>query len=250
MNSPMNISPEEWELIDSFLENNDFPDELAILNNGLTSIPNIKEKIEYIKTINEEIEDCIRKSKIKEFHNQVPNSTGSAQSKIVSFSKFNNRTIWYSIAASIAVIIGIFWLFKTNDAPEKLFAKHFKPDIGLPLKMSPTNDYDFYEGMVDYKQENYREAITKWEILWMDNPESDTLNYFLGVAHLALGNAVQSLKYLENQNRFQTSIFKDEANYYAALANIKKGNYEAAKSLLENNPTVRNSNLLIELNNQ
>jgi tetratricopeptide (TPR) repeat protein len=137
---------------------------------------------------------------------------------------------------------------KSNSPFEKIFAENFKPDIGLPLKMNTENAHGFYEGMLDYKQENYKEAIEKWQVLLKTTPENDTLNYYLGVAHLALGKAAKSLEYLESQERFRQGIFKEDAAWYAALAKIKEGKPEEAGLLLQKYPSKRNSNLLNELN--
>lgn len=141
-------------------------------------------------------------------------------------------------------------MMDNSSTSEEIFAKNFKPDVGLPLKMGTVGTYGFYEGMLDYKQENYKEAIAKWQILLEENPDSDTLNYFLGVANLALGNGDESLEYLQNQERFQQGMFKEDAAFYAALAKIKDGKFEEAKVFLKNNPSTKNTSLLKELEKQ
>jgi len=246
MKSPINISSEEWNLIEDYLNQKSELDKDAIMNKELTSIPNIEEKIAYIEKVKEEIEDSIRQSKIKEFHEQLPAAENYNSTLMLKNKKTKSNAIWYAMAAVLVVLLGIFWMMNTNS-PEKIFAKNFKPDIGLPLKMGTTNSYNFYEGMLDYKQENYTDAISKWQDLWKENPESDTLNYFLGVAHLAQGNAPKALVFLENQEKFQQSYFEEDAAYYAALAKIKEGKFEDARLLLKDKPSTRNTKLLNEI---
>lgn len=247
MNSPHNITPEEWDLIETWLDNKDFPGEAPLLKKKLTTISNVFQKIDYVKKVREEIEDNIRYSKIREFHNSISNDEKDSDIKTITSKKIKSNAVWYAIAATLAVLFGVFWMMDHSKASDRIFAKNFKPDIGLPLKMSETNRYGFYEGMLDYKQENYKEAIEKWQILWLINPENDTLNYFLGVANLAEGNAIQASEYLQNQERFQHGIFKEDAAWYAALAKIKKGKFKEAKAFLESNPSVRNKRLMNEL---
>lgn len=247
MNAPINISPEEWDLIETWLDQKETPGETPMLSDKLTQIPNISQKIEHVEKVREEIEDSIRQSKIKEFHTHISTDKKPAGIKGMVFKRIKPNLIWYA-AAILVISFGIFWMVDHKDNSEKIFAKHFTPDIGLPLRMSTANASGFYEGMLDYKQENYTAAIEKWQILVKTNPENDTLNYFLGVANLALGNSAVSLKYLGNQERFQQGIFKDDAAFYAALANIKEGKFKEAGVLLKSHPSIRNTNLINELN--
>lgn len=264
MKSSINISSREWDLIETWLNQVDVQEKAPMLNEQLTQIPDIAKKIEHVKKIREEIEDSIRQSKIKEFHHNIPNSSDNPddyreQDQVVSIDKKESSTksittkktkskeVWYAAAAVLVALIGIYWMMAGSNTSEKTFAENFRPDIGLPLKMDITNAHAFYEGMLDYKQENYKDAIEKWEVLLKTKPENDTLNYFIGVAHLALGNAPKSLVYLEHQERFHQGIFKEDAAWYAALAKIKEGKFEEAGRLLQKYPSARNTNLLNKL---
>lgn len=247
MSTPKHISPEEWDLIENWLDQNDVPANTQMLSDKLTQIPNISQKIEHVEKVREEIKDSIRRSKIKEFHKHISADQESSDIKSIAPIKSNSNRIWYVAAAVLVVFIGIYWMMGTSNTSEKIFAKNFKPDNGLPLRMNTTDASGFYEGMLDYKQENYSDAIAKWEALLKVKPENDTLNYFLGVTNLALGNGSKSLEYLQNQERFQQGIFKEDAAWYASLASIKEGKPEEAKTFLKNNSSIRNKKLLKEL---
>lgn len=249
MKSQIYILPEEWHFIETYLDQKDDLRKLA-LNEKLNQITNFEQKIEYVAKIREEIEGTIRQSKIKEFHKHISEDEDDSDFNKTASKRINSKTIWFTAAAMLVVLFGIFWMMDSSSTSEEIFAKNFKPDVGLPLKMGTVATYGFYEGMLDYKQENYKEAIAKWQILLEENPDSDTLNYFLGVANLALGNADESLEYLQNQERFQQGMFKEDAAFYAALAKIKEGKYEEAKVFLKNNPSNTNTNLLKELEKQ
>ncbi len=248
MNAPINITPEEWNLIETWLDQKDSQDKAPLLDEQLAHIPTISQKIEHIKKVREEIEDSIRQSKIREFHNSISTDEKDSGIRTIANKRIRSNTVWYAAAAVVVLLFGFFWMMGNKSHSEKIFAKNFKPDIGLPLKMNTANATGFYEGMLEYKQQNYKEAIAKWQDLLKANPENDTLNYFLGVANLALGDASKSIEYLENQERFLQGIFKEDAAYYAALARIKKGKLKEAKVLLESIPSIRNTKLLNELN--
>ncbi|MDY0102046.1 MAG: hypothetical protein RBS07_03855 [Lentimicrobium sp.] len=247
MNTPNNLSSQEWDLIETCLDHNGAQGQAPLLNEKLNQIPDVDRKEAYVKKVREEIEDSIRQSKIREFHKHVLSDKKDSGMKNIANRITKSNAVWYAIAAILVVFFGILWLLKSNSTAEKIFAENFKPDIGLPLKMNTEDANIFYEGMLDYKQENYKHAIDKWQVLQKINPENDTLNYFLGVAHLALGNAAKSLEYLENQEHFRQSIFKEDATYYAALAKIKEGTMEEARIFLQKYPSKKNTDLLNEL---
>lgn len=249
MKPQIHILPEEWHFIETYLDQKNVQSNPFYIDN-LKQIPDVEQKIKHVENIREEIEDCIRRSKIKEFHKHISDEEVKPDFKKEPIKRTKSKAIWYSTAAILLVLFGIFWMMNDKPTSENLFATNFKPDIGLPLKMGTANSYEFDEGMLDYKQENYREAIVKWQSLLVENPNNDTLNYFLGVANLALGNADKSLEYLQNQERFKNGMFKEDAAYYAALAKIKDGKFEEAKVFLKNNPSTKNTSLLKELEKQ
>lgn len=248
MKPQINITQEEWDIIENWLEQNKNLVRTVFWKEKLVRIPNLEKKIEYVNTVREEIEDSILQSKIKEFHKHISADNEPSGIKSIANRKIKSNSVWFTAAAVLVLLVGIYWMMDKSNPSEKIFAENFKPDIGLPLKMSTANANGFYEGMLEYKQGNYKEAIEKWEVLLKVNPESDTLNYFLGVANLALGNETKSLEYLENQECFRQSIFKEDAAYYTALAKIKEGKFEEAKVFLQKNPSARNTKLLNELN--
>lgn len=240
MNPQIHITPEEWSLIEAHL------DDLSVPKASLMHIPQLEEKISHIQTTREDIEDSIRQLKIKEFHAHLGDESESELKTIALKKSYSNR-MWYAMAAVLVVALGMFWFLERPSASERLYVEHFKPDIGLPLKMGTTNSIEFYEGMLAYKQGNYNSAIDQWQTLLKDNPKNDTLNYFLGVSYLAEGNASTALQYLENQKQFHGGIFKEDAAFYAALAMLKEGRVDAARQLLEKNPSTRNTSLLKQM---
>ncbi len=147
-----------------------------------------------------------------------------------------NRTNFnrYRIAASVAVLVAVgIWFFNRQSHNEKLYYEYFSPDPGLPTVMGEIDNYPFYEAMVDYKRGEYDIAIEKWEKLKSIKPDNDTLNYFLGNAHLANGNTAEAIDFFKNTLKSQTSPFHKEARYYMALGLLKKNNVPEAIKHLE-----------------
>lgn len=247
MKPHIKITPFEWDTIETYLDTQKISEADLPVDENLSNIPELNAKIRHILQVRSEIEDAIKQSKIKEFHQQITDNERESEKKIGFSRKKNILPLFLSIAAILILLFGIFWMMDRKEEPAQLFAKNFKPDIGLPLKMSTSTSNGFYEGMLEYKQENYAEAIEVWEKLLVFDPQNDTLNYFLGVANLALGKEDKSLEYLHDPQLFLNGMFSEDASYYAALAEIKKGDFENAKKHLNNKPSSRNKKLLDQL---
>lgn len=157
------------------------------------------------------------------------------------------RVVYWAAACAAAVLVIVFFTQNTKSSPERLFAKHFSPDPGLPTTMSSTKQYDFYDGMVNYKLEEYQIALKKWEPLLKQHPKNDTLNYFVGVAYLALGNSEKALPYLNTVLNETTGIFKEDAVHYKIMALLKEGKNTEAIKLLQTHPSDKNNKILLEL---
>ena len=250
MKKNQDISQVEFESIENYLNNNLSLDEKIAFEKSILETPLLANKIEEVKQLLLGIESAVLKNNLDNFHEEL-HPVRKIQSETLdakeSPKKPKNMAIFYSIAAAIIIVFGIFWFMRDSNTPEKLFAKHFTPDPGLPTVMSTTRDYSFYEGMVDYKRKEYSVAIKKWEKLVSEKENNDTLNYFLGVAYLAEGDAETSLKYLEPAQKFNNGIFKEDAYYYVALAKLKTGELEEAKKLLKENPSEKIKALLNSL---
>lgn len=203
--------------------------ELNDFNQLLELDDEFKTKVEDVKTMLLSIENQSLKEQLDEFHKNIP------KTKVKKSKDKKVRYLYYSkfaAAAALIIAVGSIWFFSTPQN-EKLYAKHFKPDPGLPTTMSSTDNFEFYDGMVSYKHGDYDIAIDKWKTLKESSPENDTLNYFLGIAFLANKNVPDAIPYLENAADAEDDfVFLNDTYYYLGLAYMKEGNIELAKKNL------------------
>lgn len=239
------ISQNLLETIERYINKNMTKQELEEFEEKLQD-PKFKSQVDDIKTLLLGIETQSLKEQLDEFHKEIPEPEIPLINEPSKVRFLNFRKI--AAAAAIIITIGSFWFFSGNTN-EKLYAKHFTPDPGLATTMSETANFEFYDAMVNYKQGDYKTAISKWEILLEGKPKNDTLNYFLGVAHLADKNEKSAIKYLDIVIQDSDSNFKNDAHYYIGLAHLKADNVELAKKNL-NFSTIDNSKkILLDLNN-
>jgi tetratricopeptide (TPR) repeat protein len=110
--------------------------------------------------------------------------------------------------------------------------------------MSATDNYAFEKAMIDYKKGDYPAAIQAWDSLKKRQPANDTLNYFLGAAHLANKNHGQAVTYLKSVTASATSFFKGDAYWYLGLALLKEGKTEEARAAIQQSTNLNKKELL------
>lgn len=243
MNPNSNISQELLESIERYLNETMNLEELKTFEDKLNSDQAFKSQVEDVKTLLFGIEFQSLKEELNIFHESIINKENEKpSSKVISL---NFRKI--AVAAVIIIAAGSFW-FLNQNSNNKLYANYFTPDPGLATTMSETSNFEFYDAMVNYKQGDYKTAISKWEELYNIKPKNDTLNYFLGVAQMANKNEDKAISYLEKVTSLSDSNFKNEAYYYLGLAYLKNDNLELAKKNLTFSTVDNSKALLSELN--
>ncbi len=133
-----------------------------------------------------------------------------------------------AIAASLALIIGIFWVFSNNQNPERLADAYIEKSLGsLPSMMGSQAD-SLQMGVELYNKKAYPEAQKIFEKLSKNN--SKALEY-LGLTALqqeqydAAIQAFAQLATIEPQ--------KSRAQLLLALSHIKKGEKEKSFEILK-----------------
>jgi len=253
VNSNNNITQEQLERIERYL-NDSVPDEQRRqFEHQLKTDEAFKLLVADVKIMLLGIESASLKSNLDDFHDDmVPVKTlephKSPSEKTTQLKKTRIKIIKLMAAAAVIIFIGAFWLESRSSSTEKLFARHFTPDPGLPTTMGVTKNFEFYDAMVNYKQGDYKTALDKWQTLLFSRQQNDTLHYFIGVTHLANGDEEEAINYLKNLIEKESISFKKETAYYLGLAYLKADNVEDAKKYLTFSGTESATQLLSELN--
>ncbi len=158
---------------------------------------------------------------------------------------FRKRRTWY-IAAAIVLIVSSTGLILWQQTREKdLYARYFQSDPGLPVVMSSTDAYSFYDGMVSYKEGQFNDAIAKWETIGRMQGYSDTLQYYVGMAHIQIAKYTEAVTPLQAVAENNESAFHEKATWYLALVYIKLGDKASAARWLKSIPGYEQATLLL-----
>ena len=220
-NDSSNITGEELELFDRYLNNEMQEEERRLLTEKLEKSELLRQKVNYVRELQLGISEAALQEDMNQFHANIIVETQSNDQK-KSPIKFKK----YALAAmTVGTLLAISWLlrFQTNKQ-DKIFTTFYKPDPGLITAMSTQQDYIFDKGMVAYKIGNYKEAIQLWHSLEPERINSDTLQYFLGNAYLAQQENTKALDYLIKVSEKKQSAFYEDANWYLGLVYLKMNN--------------------------
>lgn len=227
MSNTNDISPEDLELIDRYLQDRLQDTELASFEERMAADSDWQQKVNEVRLLSLGISEAALEEKLDRFHTEM----NRPALKIAH--KKDNRKKWLAAAAVIVIVIlGGVQLFQ-KPAHEKLFAAYYKPDPGLPVVMGEEgkSNYTLYDGMIDYKEGNYTKAIEKWKSI--GDSHTDTLSYYMGLANMSAGNMEQAVKYLDDVLGKEGNVYQQKATWYLALIYIKQDNKEAAANLLK-----------------
>ena len=231
MNNDFNITQEELELIDKYL-NKQLPEsELAAFEKKLADDETWRDKVDQIRFMSIGIQESTLSAKLNNFHSLLNVEANGKTQKSIEIN-WGKRL---AVAASTILVVGtLSWLlFFKKTVNEQLFANYYQADPGLPTLMGVSDNYEFDKAMVDYKMGDYDKALKTWEGLLKDNANNDTLNYFIASAHLADNNPESSLAFFDKVIGSTNSVFLQDAQWYKALILLNKGNKQEAINLLQ-----------------
>jgi len=206
-----NEIPANFERIERYLMNEMSAEEEQDFLLELKKDDTMREEMEAQREMQLSIEMGSMGEAMNEIHEGVASSSNSPSGKN-----------WIAIAAGFALLVSVgIWAVNQGSQTENLFAEYATTDPGVPVPMSATDNYDFYDGMVDYKETNYQAALAKWDSLLAENPENDTLNFYHGAALFNLENYRAAIPYFDTAEANSTSTIRDKAQWYRVLTGLK-----------------------------
>ncbi len=144
---------------------------------------------------------------------------------------FRSRTGIIAVAASVLLlVVGYFGLFY-NPEPS-LYAQFEYVDPGIPVLMSQTDEYELYDAMSYYSEEDYATAEDKLRALTQTNTQNDTLFYYLGASQLYQSKLKSAIENLDIVSKNTDSEYQEKAEWLKTLAHLKEGNNQEVEQML------------------
>lgn len=237
------IPQDEFELIERYLSKELSTTEQLAFEQRLAADTQLQQWLKQARLFSVGIQEAALTEKIETFHS-VPDLNKQAPVVKINWIK----RIAVAAAVILAVTTGVIWLTSQKNTNEKLYAAYFKPDPGLPTVMGVEENYAFDKAMVDYKTGQYTAAIDSWMKLKETNPNSDTLNYFIGAALLAKQETKNAIACFDKVTANTKTVFLNEAYWYKGLAFLKEGKQQEAIICIQQSKHPQMEALLKKLN--
>lgn len=154
------------------------------------------------------------------------------ESRSVIRPLWQRATPYLAVTASVLLLITGWYLLRPPQH-ERLYAAHFEAAPGLPTTLGLSDDPTFAEGMIAYKQQQYEQALLRWQPLLARDQASDTLQFYLGVAQLGRGAPKEAEPWLQTVVEQPDSPYQPDAQWYLALAYLRQGKQQATREELQ-----------------
>ncbi len=246
-NNKDHISQELFETIDRYLRGEMTEEERVLFEDRIQADEALKSNVEEQRKLIWAVEESAIRERLNSIHRRFFGDGKQANRR--GFFSFPAKTFFRAAIIILFLAIGSYFLFFHKSFNERLYATYFKPDPGLPTVMGTSENFAFYDAMVDYKRGEYDKAIQKWEKQQIQKPANDTLNYFLGLAFLANDNPEKAIPYLEAAVKTRKFIFIDDANYYLGMAFLKMGNMEKSRAYFSLSGSKKAKELINKIDN-
>lgn len=223
---------ENFDLIERYLLGKMTAGEKAAFEERLEKEPDLQTEKDTMADLILGVESLGLKNKLK--GRKIGEEANGKVVKMEPKRKFSFQKL--AIAASVAAVFFCGWWFLNPGLNEddQLYSSAFVTDPGLPTRMSETENYNFYDAMVEYKMENYDKAIEEWTKS-PKNIGKDTLDYYLGMAYLNKGDYSKAEEMLTGVK--DDSALSSKAQWYLLSILIKEKKYSEAKQMLKELPS-------------
>lgn len=225
----MNNQNEIRELIDRYLQGEMSDKEKVTFEQRLIDEPDLREEFENQKKIIDIVSAGALKEKLEELHLRH-------QIKKRNHGRFYLYTAT-AVAATFAIVLSFWFMYQpaAGTPYEQMIASVYFKDPGLPTLMSTAEtNREFELAMIDYKLGDYRSSLDRLTALSEENPQNDTIRFYLGVNWFELGNFQRAGQLFEELRTSDSRYVIEKAEWYSALNYLHLEDREKAGELFNN----------------
>ena len=207
------------EEIERYLMDELSPAEAEDFEKSMTSDPNLRAAVHEMRTLMLGIETGALQHTLTSIIQEEAEDTQAIVKHMVPPRKKPNQS-WLAIAASLLVLVAALYFIISPSPDQPYYQAYYTVDPGLPTPMSATDDFSFYDAMVDFKNEKYALAVEKWEHLLSQDSQNDSLIYYLGSAELAQGHNIKASYHFSKLIDDIDGPFVNESRWYWSICQL------------------------------
>lgn len=240
------MNPDLLEKIEDFLEQRISKAELEDYAKE-NDVRDLNEKIEWFKEsimaieadgLRDQLQDLFsdeslridpnKNSTLQKDYSSKQETKGSDEESKVR--KLNPMRWLVSAAAALLIFaVGSYIFSSLNQSGSNLYAEYEYKDPGLPITMSQSDNYELYDALTYYEEENYETAEAKLSKLLSSKSTNDTLLYYIGACQFYQNKISLAKANLIQVEKDDQSIFNDKADWLIVLCHLKENKTAKAK---------------------
>ncbi len=217
----MKLDSNDIELIEKHIADSLNADEAVKFEEKYRTSDSFRESVNFQRSLLSSLE-ANKKAKLKEELYQMLQDVDAKQ--VIPIA---NR--WYLIAASIAILLGVFWIFNlTTNNEARLFESYFEPFPTKGYLRGDISASEIDEILQLYADKDYDKTIGRINALPEESFDGQML--YLGNSYLALSQSEEAIQIFQSIE--PTDRYYADSQWYLALAYLANSEREQAKKIL------------------
>ncbi len=224
------MNEERYIEFNQYLDNEMSVEEKKIFEEKLSEDQELASSFEIFDELNQHLSNKFVNNADLNAFKQNLNSISNEHFKASKPKVISLKSWHYSVAASVAILIGLFVFMQNNQPAFEDYNQH-------------ENAYFTERGNVDnqlklaqdaFNSKKYKEAIPYFELVLKNNKSPET-QFFYAISLLE-DNQLQKSEIQLMDLKLGNSIFKNKAIWYLALSKLKQKDYKSCKEILNSIP--------------
>ncbi|GAB3805215.1 hypothetical protein GCM10028819_38080 [Spirosoma humi] len=241
----MNLSEEQYELIEAYLTNElSAVDQLAF-ENDLKADAELRAEVDRQRDIRLGLRALGIERALEQAKAQYKATFAPAEIPLVSQPVVRPLVSWryWAAAASVVGMLGVgYFAYQqtTSRQADIAYAETFSSDPTADLmkdfpsgQVLPSVRNQFMDAMATYKSGKYDEVIDQLKTLPADKQTLPYRNYFLGLSYLANKQPIEAIPLLIKAQAASSGKLQQKAEWFLALAYVKNSQKEKALPILK-----------------
>jgi len=223
------MNEERYIIFENYLSNELSAEEKTNFEKQLSEDKELASAFEIYKELNQHLENKFgNEQELKAFKKNLKSISKehfkAKKPKVVAFKPWQ-----YAIAASIAILVGLFVFQNINPS----FEDYNNPEMATFVERSDV-DENLKLAQDAFNAKKYKAAIPHFEAVLKVN-KSPEIKYFYAISLLE-DNQFQKAETNLSDLKSGTSIYKNKATWYLALSKLKQEDYKSCKQILQTIP--------------
>jgi tetratricopeptide (TPR) repeat protein len=219
------MNEEHYIIFEQYLSNELSAEEKINFEKQLAEDTELASAFEIFKELNLHLENKFgNEMELKAFKKNLKSVSKehfkAKKSKVVAFKPWQ-----YTIAASVAVLVGLFVFQNINPS----FDDYNNPEMATFIERGDVNE-NLKLAQDAFNTKNYKTAIPYFEGVLKVN-KTPEIQYFYAISLLE-DNQFQKAESNLSELKSGTSIYKTKAAWYLALSKLKQKDYKSCKEIL------------------